>query len=272
MRILFGYLLSALTAAGLLAAQGHGGGGHHGESGSGFTHYSPAITPYSPAITHYSPAIGFTGTTSHRMIGPAPQGSRPQDAGFPPISSGVYGNQYRRGWPANGTGINRTIRKGDHDRDGFGRSYYPVLVAPFFGYGYGYGDNFYDSRDSQQNAPNVESGPPQDYAPYGQYAPEENPGPAAAPGYYYPPVPYSMTAPQAAPEPAPPATPVTLVLKSGQKLEVQSYAIMNGTLWDFTKQNSRRIRLADIDKPASAKATEDAGGSFPEESFAVSPN
>jgi hypothetical protein len=99
------------------------------------------------------------------------------------------------------------------------------------------------------------------------------------PGPYYPPIPYDAGPPQQQyapypdPNPAPPpATPIILVLKNGQKLEVQNYAIMNGMFWDFTKQTSKRIPLANIDVAASVKATEDAGGSFPAEPFGANPN
>jgi hypothetical protein len=136
---------------------------------------------------------------------------------------------------------------------------------PGFGFGY-YGNDGYD--------PYYDSGPQVPYAPdqYAPYAAMPDPNVETGPGYYYPPIPYDAGPQQPMPNypvPEPPATPIVLILKSGQKLEVQNYAIMNGVFWDFTKQNSKRILLADIDYPASAKATEDVGGSLPEESFAA---
>jgi hypothetical protein len=76
---------------------------------------------------------------------------------------------------------------------------------------------------------------------------------------------------QPAPAPDPPSLPIILILKSGQKLEVQNYAIVDGMFWDFSKPNSKRIPLANIDLAASEKATEASGGSFPEDSFGANP-
>ncbi len=64
-------------------------------------------------------------------------------------------------------------------------------------------------------------------------------------------------------EPATPQVPVTLVLRSGQQIEVQNYAVMDQTFWDFTNQPARKIPLSNIDVAASAKATEAKGGEFP---------
>ncbi len=62
----------------------------------------------------------------------------------------------------------------------------------------------------------------------------------------------------------PPPVPVTLVLRSGQQLQVQNYAVMDQTFWDFTRQPARKIPLSSIDVTASAKATQANGGEFPQ--------
>jgi hypothetical protein len=61
----------------------------------------------------------------------------------------------------------------------------------------------------------------------------------------------------------PPPVPVTLVLHSGQKLQIQNYAVMDGIFWDFSRQPARKIPLSQIDVAASAKLTQDNGGEFP---------
>jgi hypothetical protein len=74
------------------------------------------------------------------------------------------------------------------------------------------------------------------------------------------------SSPDAAPasEPAEPQTPpLTLVLRDGQHLQVQSYAVVDQTFWDFTNPTTRKIPLSNIDMAASAKATEANGGEFP---------
>jgi hypothetical protein len=67
--------------------------------------------------------------------------------------------------------------------------------------------------------------------------------------------------PQATPEPPPP--PVTLVLRSGVQVQVQNYAVMSGSFWDFSSHPAKRIPLSQIDVDASTKATEANGGEFP---------
>ena len=72
------------------------------------------------------------------------------------------------------------------------------------------------------------------------------------------------TATPQAPQDAPPVAPITVVLRDGQRLQVASYAVMNHVFWDFSQQPARRIPVANIDLAASTKATEAAGGEFPE--------
>lgn len=61
----------------------------------------------------------------------------------------------------------------------------------------------------------------------------------------------------------PPAPPLTVVLKDGKMLQVQSYAIMGNSFWDFSSQPARKVPLANIDVPASIKASEASGAEFP---------
>jgi len=64
--------------------------------------------------------------------------------------------------------------------------------------------------------------------------------------------------------PMPPAPPIVLVLRDGQQLKTDNYAVMNNTLWDFSKQPARRIPLSSINVPASEKASEANGAEFPQ--------
>jgi hypothetical protein len=65
-------------------------------------------------------------------------------------------------------------------------------------------------------------------------------------------------------DPQPPPPPVMLVLRNGQQLKVQNYAIMDQTFWDFSSQPTRKIPITNIDIAASAKATAAGGGEFPQ--------
>jgi len=58
--------------------------------------------------------------------------------------------------------------------------------------------------------------------------------------------------------------PITLVLRNGQQIQVQNYAVMDGVFWDFSKQPARKIPLSSINLQASAEATEANGGEFPD--------
>lgn len=65
-------------------------------------------------------------------------------------------------------------------------------------------------------------------------------------------------------EQEPPEPPVTVVLRTGQQLQVENYAVMDQTFWDLSRQPVRKIPIASIDIAASTKATEAHGGEFPQ--------
>jgi hypothetical protein len=62
------------------------------------------------------------------------------------------------------------------------------------------------------------------------------------------------------PVPAQPAS--VLVFKDGHRLELQNYAIVGDTLYDFTPGHQRRIALSQLDLKATADANESAGIEF----------
>ena len=158
-------------------------------------------------------------------------------------SEGRYGRDYRR-YPYNYL---------------FSPFYYPFLDyggTPYYDSSY---DSGYDSGYNAQPDPGAQSGytaenelgeqvqrltAEVDQMRYGQRAP--------APMYA------QQDPPQA------PAPPVMLVLRDGQQIQVQSYAVMDQTFWDFTRQPGRKIPLSSIDIAASARATQAKGGEFPQ--------
>jgi hypothetical protein len=249
MRLVLKFLVLTMSAAGLVLAQrGGGGGGHHGGSGGGSFGGGYAARP--------SVSGGFS---SGRAVTPPASGYPARSYGY---ASG-YGYPNRGGYNYS-TGVNRTI--GRPYGYGYGRryGYYGLAYYPVFGYG----DSWYD---------------PSYYAPYDQYAPyQEYPqyGLTPDPNVEVVGNPYVQQAPYAMPArpvpmndpPAPPAAPIVVVLKNGQHIQMQSYGIMNGLLWDFSRPNSQRIPMASIDVAASVRATQAVGGSFPEEFFAANPN
>jgi hypothetical protein len=55
-------------------------------------------------------------------------------------------------------------------------------------------------------------------------------------------------------------TPTTIfVFKDGHQLETKNYAIMGGTLFDFSGATLKKIKLDDLDSPATVKANDDRG-------------
>lgn len=59
-----------------------------------------------------------------------------------------------------------------------------------------------------------------------------------------------------------PASPTTLVFKSGKQIEVSDYAIVSQTLYDLTPGRHRKIALADIDLAATQQVNDDHGVDF----------
>jgi hypothetical protein len=79
-----------------------------------------------------------------------------------------------------------------------------------------------------------------------------------------PPVPPQLPSQAAAPpRPSSPGAPLILILQNGQQLKLQSYGVMNQTLWDFSAQPARSIPISDINVTASQRATEAVGSEFP---------
>jgi len=155
---------------------------------------------------------------------------------------------FRGGFPAN---PNPTLNFHHHHHNG---SFLPwgvtVYSVPYYSY--------YDSGSDTA-----------DYSPDEQY----NGGPTIfdrrGPGTVPPPAPASTVStqpgspspqPQAAPAPDQPQT--VLVFKDGRQMEVANYAIVGGTLYDFTVGRRHKIPLAELDLTATAKQNDDRGIDF----------
>jgi hypothetical protein len=54
--------------------------------------------------------------------------------------------------------------------------------------------------------------------------------------------------------------PTVLVFRDQRKEEVQNYAIVGQTLWNFAPQHTEKIPLTDLDLPATTKANENGVG------------
>lgn len=246
-RVFLVWSLAAVVAVGLLAAppqgRGHGGGAHAGASGR-----SPAGLP---------PIYGVSGPAPVGGVGPAPIGGVGRLGPSPSPGYG-YGNGYRSG-VYTGRSNGGYVEHGRRGRNvGWG------LPLAYFMTPYYYPDFSYDSS--------FEGPPPVDPNAQAAVMAEDRLGEQiqrlsaeieelrnAQQQNSQPDYPAASEAPQ-----TPPAPPIVLVLRDGQQVKTDNYAVMNNTLWDFSKQPARRIPLSSINVSASEKASEANGAEFPQ--------
>ncbi|HSB75134.1 MAG TPA: hypothetical protein VLC12_05745 [Terriglobales bacterium] len=68
--------------------------------------------------------------------------------------------------------------------------------------------------------------------------------------------------PSAGSEPPQPQVSSVLIFRDGHELEIQNYAIVGETLYDFTPGHARKVPLSQLDVAATMKANEDRGVDF----------
>jgi hypothetical protein len=271
-RIVFAGSL-ALSTAGLLLAQHSGGHGSGGHGGGGSFGRGAAASGYG-GQAFAAPPIG---TMNAVPPGASSRFSAPSIGTMNAVPPGRARLGYTGGRYSSGRGSGNNYRNRNYPLGyWFTPYYYPGLFydsGPLFdfydNYPYPVGDVAQSPEAQQQDL--AQNMPPQ-YAPYPPYyypqepyaVPPQGAYAAPPPGYYYN-APYATNPAAAAPQTSQtqPAPPVTLILTNGEKVQVQNYAIMGSTFWDFSKQPARRIPLSSIDIPASTKATEANGAEFP---------
>jgi len=241
-------LLAALVLlgpVGLMAQRGHGGVAGAGVHGGG--HYG------SVPAAHTAGANGGPGPYSIRTDIPTPIGLNPPAASYTGILPGAYKPQVS-----------------GH----YGRGGRALLAAPlYYPYlGYDSSLNTFPSYNEMID-PNAQAfAAAQDSL--GEQIRQLTAELDSVKRQVNTPAPY---APQAVPQTAPPsgptsdaadstsqASPIAVILKNGQRLSVHSYAVMNGVLWDFSRQPVRKIPISTIDVPQSVKASEANGTEFPD--------
>jgi hypothetical protein len=184
-----------------------------------------SVSAHRGFSVHTAPGLPGLSTTHVPFVGDQNWG---YGGGYPSVG-------YHRG----GLPINRPYR-------------YPGLLAfPFV--------PFYDSSDYAGDPYSYNQPPPDPSEGYGP-VPYAGPPPQYAMSDSQPAMP-PQTAYQQPPEPLPP---LVVVLQNGQKLQLSNYAVVDDVLWDFSRAGGRKIPVSSIDLAASAKATEDAGGEFPQ--------
>lgn len=193
---------------------------------------------------------------------------QPHAAGFTGIRPGAYSNTGRTYYGNNNRG-----HRGGRGVGVLPYAYYSAPFLPFFDY------NDYDSEQQDNAAAQAAAVQAQNNAvttnmlgdqiqrlsaEVESLRNQQAPQPSAA---AVPPAPVAPQAPSAPPpvaEQTPPEPPITVVLKSGRKLQVHNYAVMGQTFWDFSAQPARRIPVEKINVPASINASNANGAEFPQ--------
>ncbi len=138
----------------------------------------------------------------------------------------------------------------------------PAVIPYFVPYLVPYEDNAENKYDTEMARTDSRGIPSvYDRGPWYREAPAPAPRDAAPEGPLVSKPTASTVAPEATVEVAPqPAT--VLVYKDGHTQEVQNYAILGDTLFDFAGSRSHKIQLADLDLPATRKTNDDRGVEF----------
>jgi hypothetical protein len=245
-----------LIVASLSLSAQRGGGGHAGGGGGGHASFGGGHS-------------GFGGG-GHAFSAPR--------------SNGFSGHSFSRGSTFNRGAFNRgAFNRGTIGRFGRNRSGAGVRIRsyPFYGrncwgcWGSGWGypylgggiDPYWWGDSDNDSDPSADAGQPSGYGYDNGLANQMNQQgipmrPAPDPGSQdY----YSRSTPpqqQHRPEQAEAAQPTVLVFRDQHQQEVQNYAIVGQTLWNFTAQRTQKISLSDLDIEATQKANDERGVSF----------
>jgi len=186
---------------------------------------------------------------------------RPHSAGFTGIRPGAYsqsgGSYYYQGG-----------RRGDRGRGGYLPYTYGLPYLPIFSYGdYGasqQNDAVADAISAQaQTAAATQNLLGEQVQRLSAEVENLRDQAASQPAPAQPSSATPQAQPAPDPEPAPPQPPITVVLKNGNRMQVQNYAVMGQTFWDFTTQPARKIPVSNINVAESINASNASGAEFP---------
>jgi hypothetical protein len=232
--------LSAQHGGGHASAGGHGGGtashggfsGHMGGGGHAFggTHSSGATRSFGGV---------HSGSGIHTGSGFAPRTFGRGSSFHSPIAS--------RGHHHSGVGVRIRTRDFRNNCWGYGCAWwgygYPYLGGGIDPYWWWDSDSYSDQDQQYQSAPAYENDP-------GPRDPDDQDG-------------YARTEPpRREPERTEAAPATVLVFRDQHRLELQNYAIVGQTLWNFAPQHTQKIPLSDLDLAATTKANDERGVDF----------
>jgi hypothetical protein len=241
---------------------GHGGGGGHAGFGGGHAGFSGGHAGFSgghvggPAVHSFSgarSASGFSRSFSPSARGGFSRGPFLHD-GFRGRNSFVFRGRFGPGF--------RNSCGGFGCRGGFpwwGAGYYDPWLWDWWN-----SDSSYDS-DYNNNLAIANQMDQQSLEQQQMWRQEQADGDqdAYAPrSYSSRPAPSGSSQRPASDPPSPIIPPTLLVFRDQHQQEVQNYAIVGQTLWNFAPQRTQKIPLADLDLAATQKANDDRGVTF----------
>lgn len=236
-----------------------------------------AVSAATLSVVPLSAQHGYGGNGGSHAVAPGVPGTQPREGGRPyPIQGSGPAPLGLRAPAAGYSGINPGAYKSGAYKSSshyYRRDYRNVpqsyFVAPYYYPFLGYSDSSYDAYPAYDSAqdPNVQSAEvtanmlgQQIQNLSAQVAQMRMDQEAARNEQTQSPeTPLAVQTEQ-----IPPSPPIQLVLRNGQQMQVQDYAVVDGTFWDFTHPVTRKIPISSIDIAASQKATEDSGAEFPQ--------
>lgn len=239
---------------------GHSGGGHAGFSGGGHAGGGFGGHAASGAGGHFSGGRTFGGT--HSIVGNN-RGFSSRTGRGPFLHSGLNGSRVNSRF-----GSREHFRNRDHFRTyGFRNNCYGGRCGAYPYWGWGYYDPWLwdwwnsdssNNDDYYQNLATADEMNQQSMEEQRMLRQEEADGDQDA---------YARSAPaprsSANDKTGDPILPATvLVFRDQHREQVQNYAIVGQTLWNFAPQHTRKIPISDLDLTATIKANEDQGVSF----------
>jgi hypothetical protein len=264
-------LIMLLPLAAAIVLAGPPGSSHSSGAGAGAGGRSFSSGHFgSPA--HYGAPSGISGPPPLGASGPAPTHASGSflPAYGPGRGAGHVGGPNRGYGGGNNNTGNGHKGNGDYGRHRYPYGFYPVpYVLPY--YGSGYDSAYYDSPD-YSSEPGPGPGPEDSDAQalmmnqdaLGQRVQQLTAEVENLKSQQQPqPSPDTGAAVKPADSDIQNEVPVTLILHSGQQIDVKNYAVTDGVFWNFSKQPAQKIPVSAIDITASEKATEAKGGEFP---------
>ncbi|SPF36188.1 conserved exported hypothetical protein [Candidatus Sulfotelmatobacter kueseliae] len=232
-----------------------GGGGHAGGFGGGSGAHSSGHSGGGSSV-HVASGGGHVSSGFRSSPGYSREFTPPPSSRWSG-SRGLYLHDSFRGPRFGSYGYNRGYRNGCYGYGcwvGSGYPGYPWLYAGYYDpwwwwdSGSGYDDSY------QQELANADAMNQQNLDEQRMLRQEEADGDQDS---------YAPSAPaESEPDGAPFLPATVLVFRDQHKEEIQNYAIVGQTLWNFAPQRTEKIHLADLDLAATTKANDERGVTF----------